>query len=153
MVRKRGMGIVVAALIFGIISILGGPVMAAQEIGMVKTAKGKVHIERGKQIIPVSPGTMLLESDVLVTLEDGAMGIIFKDNSVLSLGEETRIALTEYEFDPAVSRVGFIADMLKGTMTYLTGIIGHLNPESVEIRTPSAIIGIRGTHLAIKVDK
>jgi len=45
-----------------------------------------------------------------------------------------------------------IARMVKGTASYLSGIIGHQSPESVKFRTPEATIGIRGTHFLVKVN-
>lgn len=127
-------------------------VLAGTGIGTVKTVKGEVHIERGQKMVPVVPGTAVMIKDVLQTGKDGSVGIIFKDNAVLSLGENSRLAVDAFLFDPALDRTGFVADMLKGTMTYLTGIIGRLNPESVKIQTPAATIGIRGTHLAVNVE-
>jgi hypothetical protein len=35
-------------------------------------------------------------------------------------------------------------------MAYLSGLIGKLSPESVRIETPTASIGVRGTHFAVK---
>ncbi len=40
---------------------------------------------------------------------------------------------------------------MRGTLTYLSGLINKLKPESVEFRTPSAAISVRGTHIAIEV--
>ena len=122
-------------------------------IGRVKKVSGDVVIERSGETIPVVPGTRIMEKDIIQTGDTGSVGMIFKDNSVMSMGEDSRLAVSEFEFDPAMSRLGFISDLFKGTMTYLTGIIGKVNPAVVKFRTPSATIGIRGTHLAIKVEE
>ena len=34
-------------------------------------------------------------------------------------------------------------------MAYLTGLIGKLAPEKARFETPTATIGIRGTHFAV----
>jgi hypothetical protein len=41
--------------------------------------------------------------------------------------------------------MSLIARLAKGTMAYMSGIIGKLAPESVRFETPVATIGIRGT--------
>jgi hypothetical protein len=42
--------------------------------------------------------------------------------------------------------------MLKGTVAYISGLIGKLSPESVRVETPTASIGIRGTKFVVKVE-
>ena len=44
-----------------------------------------------------------------------------------------------------------MAQISRGTMAYLSGLIGKLAPEKVRIETPTATIGIRGTRFALKV--
>jgi len=144
------------AMVTGLILLTGSFAALAGEqdlsIGRVKNVSGHVVIEREGEQIPVTPGIRILPKDVIQTGDDGSLGMILKDNASMSMGENSRLAMTEFEFDPAVSRLKFVADMFKGTMTYLTGIIGKINPEVVKFRTPTATIGIRGTHLAIKVE-
>jgi hypothetical protein len=41
----------------------------------------------------------------------------------------------------------------RGTLSYLSGLIGKLAPESARFETPVASIGIRGTRFAMKVDE
>ena len=145
------------AVVMGLVFFTGSLTVFAGEqdlfIGQVKNVSGHAVIERGGEPIEVVAGIRILAEDVIETFEDGSLGIIFKDNASMSMGENSRLAMTEFEFDPAMSRLGFVADMFKGTMTYLTGIIGKINPEMVKFRTPTATIGIRGTHLAIKVEE
>ena len=80
------------------------------------------------------------------------MGIIFEDNTILSLGPESEVVIDEYVFAPEKGLFSMIARMVKGTASYLSGIIGHQSPESVKFRTPEATIGIRGTHFLVKVN-
>ncbi len=123
-----------------------------ESIATIKNVKGDVQIVRGEILIVAMAGADLLKSDRLMTGEDGAIGLIFKDNSVLSMGPESELAIEDFAFDPAAEKTSFVANMMKGTLTYLSGLITHLNPESVQFKTPSATIGIRGTHLAILVE-
>lgn len=147
----------IVAMVTGLVLLTGSLAAFAGEqdlsIGRVKNVSGHVVIERDGEQITVTPGIRLMPRDVIQTGDDGSLGMILKDNALMSMGENSRLAMTEFEFDPAVSRLRFAAKIFKGTMTYLTGIIGKINPEVVKFRTPTATIGIRGTHLAIKVEE
>ncbi len=121
------------------------------EIGVIKNVKGTVTISRDSESISVVTGLSLLENDIITTGGKSSVGVIFKDNSVLSLGPKSRIEMKDFVFEPAEKKLSFVAEVVRGTMTYLSGIITRLNPDAVEFRTPSATIGIRGTHIAIQV--
>jgi hypothetical protein len=114
-------------------------------IGIVKNSGGTVTIQRGKTVFPAVAGMKLAVGDVLSTGSEGSVGVILRDNSSLSLGPRSSIALQEFEFSPAEGKMSFIARLAKGTMAYMSGIIGKLSPESVRFDTPVASIGIRGT--------
>ncbi|MGD0275588.1 MAG: FecR domain-containing protein [Syntrophales bacterium] len=123
-----------------------------QSIGFVKKVSGKAYISRQQKLIPANVNDKLQVNDALVTGSDGSMGVIFQDNSVLSLGPKSRIDLTKFAFEPAENKLAFAAKVKKGTMVYLTGLIAKLNHKSVHFETPNAVCGVRGTHFAIIVD-
>ncbi len=147
----------IVAMVIALVLLTGSIAALAGEqdmfIGRVKNVSGHAVIERNGERIKVIPGIRMMAEDVIETGEDSSLGIIFKDNALLSMGENSRLSMTQFEFDPAMGHLSFVADIFKGTMTYLTGIIGKVNPEVVKFRTPTATIGIRGTHLAIKVEE
>ena len=95
--------------------------------------------------MPAAVGTKLKTGDVLSTGPDGSIGIILRDNSSLSIGPQSSIDLQDFLFSPAEGKMSLIARLAKGTMAYMSGIIGKLAPESVRFETPVATIGIRGT--------
>ena len=126
---------------------LGAPeaVKVQDVIGIVRNCEGNATINRGNQAIPAVPGAKLKTGDVLATGPGGSMGITLRDNSSLSIGPQSSIALQDFLFSPAEGKMSLIARLAKGTMAYMSGIIGKLSPESVRFETPVASIGIRGT--------
>ncbi len=126
---------------------------ALAPIAIVKNVKGTVNVDRGAESVPVVKGFVLLQNDIVVTGSGASVGVIFKDNSVLSMGPNSRLEIQDFTFEPAEKKLSFVAKVVHGTVTYLSGIIAKLSPESVEFWTPSATIGIRGTHIGIQVDK
>jgi hypothetical protein len=69
----------------------------------------------------------------------------------MSIGSNTRIVFTEFIFKPADKKVSTIIRITKGTMNYLSGLIVKINSNAVKVETPTAVCGVRGTHLAVKV--
>ena len=42
--------------------------------------------------------------------------------------------------------------VVRGVVAYVSGHIAKLSPDAVRIETPSAILGVRGTTLAMRID-
>lgn len=124
---------------------------AAAPVATVKKLNGQVWIQRGEQRMPAALEMPMMAGDALETGGDAAVGIIFKDNSLLSLGPDSKFAIREFAFEPTKEKFTLIGSVMRGTLTYLSGLINKLKPESVEFRTPSAAISVRGTHIAIEV--
>ena len=121
-------------------------------IGKTKTGKGDVVVIRGGKEIPINIGDRLYQNDIIRTGAKSAVGIIFEDNTILSLGPKSEIVIDEYVFAPEKGMLSMITRMVKGTASYISGIIGRQSPESVKFQTPDATISIRGTHFLVKVE-
>ncbi len=121
-------------------------------VGSVNRLKGTASIIRQTRVIPAQIGEKIYMMDSLKTGRDGSMGVIFKDDTLLSIGPESEIIISEFLFSPAEGKLSIVTRLLKGTAIYLTGIIGKLSPESVRFETPVANIGIRGTKFAVKIE-
>ncbi|HVO64973.1 MAG TPA: FecR domain-containing protein [Syntrophales bacterium] len=119
----------------------------------MKNVSGEAFIERNKVLTAAKVKDELMENDVLVTGRSGSMGVILQDNSVMSIGPNTRLAISKFAFEPADEKLSFTAQIKKGTMVYLSGLIAKLNRSGVKFDTPTAVCGVRGTHFAIKVEE
>lgn len=137
------------------VTILLPVVTRAEElpIGKTKTGKGHVVVIRHGKELSLHIGDQLYQNDVIQTGGDSFVGIIFEDNTVLSLGSKSEIVIDEYVFTPEKGIMSMVTRMLKGTACYLSGIIGRQSPESVKFQTPDATIGIRGTQFLVKVER
>ena len=126
---------------------------ARAEIGQIKTAKGQVSVERKGQALPGQVGMLLEASDVLKTGADGAVGLTMRDNSLLSAGPNSILALERFEFDPTTSQGRFDSQLRRGTLAVVSGRIAKQSPEAMTVRTPSAVLGVRGTEFVVSVDE
>jgi len=122
-----------------------------QAVGNIKTLKGKASIIRNSNALAAKIGSELYANDSLKTGADGSLSIVFKDDTLISIGPDSELAINEFHFSPAEGQLSIVTRLLKGTSAYVSGIIGKLSPQSVRFETPVANIGIRGTKFAVKI--
>ena len=92
------------------------------------------------------------QSDTLITGADGAVGVTFTDNSLLSIGPNSVLAIDSYSFDSTTHRGRFDSSLRKGTLAVISGKLVKQSPDAMRVRTPSSIMGVRGTEFVVKVD-
>jgi hypothetical protein len=122
-------------------------------VGAVKSVEGKAEIIRDGRNINAAPGAELLQSDKVVTGADGAVGFTLRDNTTISVGPKTEMALDEFDFEPAQSKLKLVASVARGTMMMTSGTIAKLAPDAVAVVTKSGTIGVRGTRFVVSVDQ
>ena len=121
------------------------------DIGRVKRVKSDVTIERGDQKIPAKPGLVLDRQDVLVTGEKSRVSLTFIDNSRFSAGPNSRIVLETFEFDTTTHEGKFVSRVERGTLGIVSGQIAKQTPDAMRVRTPTSILGVRGTKFLVEV--
>jgi hypothetical protein len=125
---------------------------SASIAGRIKVASGTATIVRGTETRAATVGAEVVESDVLRTGADGRISLMLKDESRLSLGPNTELALTRFAFAPHDRQLGLAVRVSRGVLSYVSGLIAKLAPEAVRLQTPTSIIGVRGTHVLVRAD-
>ncbi len=121
--------------------------------GSVKTVQGETFVERDGVSLPLEKGMKIFSEDLLVTGNDASLGIILRDNTIFSMGPDSRLSLEEFVFVPVDGRFSLLVRMVKGTFVYISGIIAKLSPESIHIETPVGVVAVRGTRFAAKISQ
>jgi hypothetical protein len=148
--KKFGLALWLAAAM--LIATAGGASAAeTTPIAQIKKVTGQAAVLRAGERRPAVVGDMLFVKDVIETGPDGGIGITFTDNTVFSAGPSSEIALAEFQFDSNDFRGAMLADMRRGTMAVVSGDIARSTPGAMKIRTPTAILGVRGTTFAVQV--
>ena len=88
-----------------------------------------------------------------VETENGRLKIKFVDETQISLTEHTLVEITEYVYDPDPSKSKMAMNFVAGTARFATGGLGLVPKENIQIETPTATIGIRGTDFTTTVDE
>ena len=133
--------------------LLGFAVAAsATDVGQIKVVSGSVHVEREGQRLAAQPGTPVRQSDVIVTGADSSVGITFSDNSLLSAGPGSVLAIERYAFNPTTHAGQFDASLKRGSLAVISGKMVKQSPDAMRVRTPASIMGVRGTEFVVRVD-
>ena len=131
-------------------SLIAAPVAFAQDyIGGLRKVTGSGTIIRNDQQIIAKDGARIKMGDKLITGSNGAMGVIFTDNTRISLGSNSEINIDHYVYNPNQGAFSFLTELIQGTASYISGTIGKLSPNSVKFKTPTAVVGVRGTSFLV----
>lgn len=143
-------------LVFGLLLLAGawwGTHALADDAGRIKVSKGDVRIERNGKTLAAPVGTIIEVADTVRTGANGSVGISFHDNSLLSAGPNSELVVERFVFDSTTLQGEFDTRLKKGTLAVVSGKIVKQSPEAMRIKTPAAIMGVRGTEFIVKVDE
>lgn len=140
------------------------PSPALAEIGRIKSAISIATVQRGATTIPAATGQELMPGDWLETGKNGRITLTFVDDTRFSVGPDSRIALTKFEYDPTTQNGSFIAQVERGSIAVVSGRIaktrcGGQSPASesgcggMEVRTPKSKLDVRGTRFIVVVPR
>lgn len=122
-------------------------------VGAVQEMSGEATVVRlDGTVETLTIGSPIFNGDVVETGADGAVNIVFADETSFAVSEDARLAIDEYVFDPATQSGTTNFSVLKGMFVFTSGLIGRDDPDDVSIDTPVGSIGIRGTIIAGDVD-
>lgn len=124
----------------------------ADPIGDIIESTGLSSLVRDQERLE---STVNLEVELYDTAEtaNGRMLIEFLDKAELALTEHTRILIDEVIFDPDPSKSKMTMRFVQGTARFASGKLALMNKQNIDIQTPTATIGIRGTDFTTSVDE
>jgi hypothetical protein len=141
---------IAGVLVLGLVPICASAAEPAAA-GRIKVVSGSVFVVRGDVAGRAALGQVVFEADTLRTGPDGRVGITLNDDTRVSLGPGSEARLDQFVYAPAEGRVGLVLNIVRGLVAYVSGRIAKLSPDAVKLETPNAIVGVRGTTLALRV--
>ena len=128
-----------------LLSGFAGDQVAAQEaIGTVSRIQGEASGTHGSATRALAVNASVILNETVTTGAAARLEVTFKDNTRLTLGENAKLTLDRYVFNPAAGR-GTIRFKMVGALRFLSGQVSKLARSDVSVTTPVATIGIRGT--------
>jgi hypothetical protein len=132
--------------------VMSSSVVAAQEVGTVAAVEGSVEIGRQGVWEPAAVGAAVHQGDELRTGRPGKLRVVFQDDTVLSVSEGSRVTVDEQVFQPADGKVHSVMNLLQGKVNALVGEYYGRPGAAYEIKTATAVAGVRGTEFSVSYD-
>ena len=121
----------------------------ANNIGKIVAFKGEATITRDGKDILVNKNTLLMKNDTINTTSNTKLQILFKDETIISVGQNSTLKINDYLFEDNNVKAEFA--MAKGVFRTITGKIGKIAPQNFKLKTKTASIGIRGTQIVTSI--
>ncbi len=119
--------------------------MEAQVVGKIVAITGNATLKINGETIQLSVDSPVFKGATLTTGPDSHIEVRFIDDTMLSQSEKTEISIDNYVYDQPDSAPALLLKLSEGTLRSITGKIAEENPESFQLESPLASIGIRGT--------
>jgi hypothetical protein len=121
--------------------------------GQIANLSGAVVARRadgGSRILSIK--STIAEGDLVITADNSYARIKWADGGEVVLRPNTQLKIDAYKYDErAPEQDNVLVSLIKGGLRSVTGLLGKRNPGSFKVATPSATIGIRGTHFGALV--
>ncbi|MEK7308176.1 MAG: FecR domain-containing protein [Nitrospirota bacterium] len=121
-------------------SVISSADTAAQEAGTIASLKGKVILQRDGAESGAKINDKIYLHDTIETKADSRVKILFSDDSLLSLAENSKMTIKEYLYEKDNKKGASVINLLEGKLKSITG------KASFEIHTPTAVAASRGTY-------
>ncbi len=141
----NGTGTVLLGLLALLLAGPGKPA-AAEKAGDVVAVRGKAVIERTTGRLDARVRDALQESDSIATRDKARVKMLFRDDSVLTLGANSRLNVKKYLYSPESKRAESIYELADGRLRAVVGSPGF------KVVTPTAYAAARGTVFTVAFD-
>ena len=133
--------------LFIAIFILPHLTFASERIGTVGIVIGKADVVNRNLELKIKESIHF--GDVIKTGPKTNMQILFDDQTVFTIGENTEIVINEFIYDPnqnnELNKIS--AEIFQGSLKVVTGLISKKNPENLSITLPTGVLATRGTEV------
>ena len=129
------------------------PSIALANVGAIVQQQGSsVQIKRGSDTLPGGVNASVNMNDAIVT-GLSSLQLRFQDNTTAAVTENSRFVIDDFVYDPNRGAGRLNVRVSMGTVRYVSGQIARSNQQSVQVNTPTAVIGVRGTDFFMTVDE
>jgi hypothetical protein len=104
---------------------------------------GEVHGYRAETDLPLYKG------DTVVSLARGRIRISLNDQSVVTLASDTKLVITRSVYEPKKKIRSSFLRLTLGKALFWVKKLGNLRRSQVRVKSPTAVIGVRGTIFAL----
>ena len=125
-----------------------GPMRA----GIAKVVGGEVRVLGAQGMRPLEPGDAVFSGDRLISGKYGLASVVLRDGTTLVLGNNSQLQIQKFAFNATTADGSMLVELLQGSVRLLTGLMSKINPDAVQVKSGTLLLGVRGTDFIVEAE-
>jgi hypothetical protein len=129
--------------------------LTASTIAVAKDSSGMVVASRGEVIAlsdggsrELKQGDFIYVNDEIMTTNRSFIVLQFEDGAKVTVRPDSTLIIEQYLYNGTDADEAEL-NLVAGGLRVITGAMAKTNPENYKVRTPVALMGVRGTEFSI----
>jgi len=127
------------------------PQSTRNPIGTVATLQGSATVTRNNAASLLKRRDMIFKGDMLQTDSNGTLGVTFDDETTFTLNPNSRIAVDNFVYQEGGASNVAVFNIVRGTVVFVASKVAKTG--NMQVETPSATLGIRGTTGIVEISE
>jgi len=130
--------------------LLSAPVQAQPEdsSGMVVASRGEVIAMSNGGSRELKQGDFIYVNDEIITSNRSFAVLQFEDGAKVTVRPDSTLIIEQYLYNGDGNDAATL-NLVEGGLRVITGAMAKTNPENYKVRTPVALMGVRGTEFSV----
>ena len=121
--------------------------------GIAKVVGGEVRVLGAQGLRLLESGDAVFSGDRLMSGRYGLASVVLRDGTTLVLGNNSQLQIQKFAFDATTADGSILVELLQGSIRVLTGLISKINPDAVQVKTSTLLVGVRGTDFIVEAEE
>jgi hypothetical protein len=133
-----------------LLTVLTAPVLAQVQdsTGMVVASRGEVIALSNGGSRELKQGDFIYVNDEIMTTNRSFVVLQFEDGAKVTVRPDSTLIIETYLYNGDANDEAEL-NLVSGGLRVITGAMAKSNPENYKVRTPVALMGVRGTEFSI----
>lgn len=121
--------------------------------GIAKVVGGEVRVLGAQGVRPLAAGDAVFPGDRLQSGRYGLASVVLRDGTTLVLGNNSQLHIQKFAFDATTASGNMLVELLQGSVRVVTGLMSKINPEAVQVKSSTLLMGVRGTDFIVEAEE
>lgn len=137
----------ISALLAGL-SVFATEAFAADAKGLIVASRGTVIATGAADARELKQGDEIFVEDSIMTGPKSFAVIQFLDGAKVTVKPDSEIVIEDYVYNGNAEDKATL-NLVSGGLRVITGAMAKSNPENYKVKTPVALMGVRGTEFSV----
>ncbi len=136
--------------IAAVLAAVSGPVAAQTDdgVGMIVASRGEVIALANGGSRELKQGDFVYVSDEIMTSNRSFAVLQFEDGAKVTVRPDSSLIIETYIYNGDGNDEATLS-LVEGGLRVITGAMAKSNPENYKVKTPVALMGVRGTEFSV----